>query len=187
MFKHLILSIFGIVLAILGEYLAYYVYTNIQQDTLNGCLGVIAFVAIFIGVIMVLSPFITLWEGIHKRLETTKPVYRNLIHVIGFLFLTVPFFVAGKVFYHFTGKYHIEQLKQHGIVTKVKIQSEIKGNNSRHDLCFDFMHNGKKWEGMLDHWNYQVGDSAVIIYSAENPNEVEWYQLYLEQTSIQVP
>jgi hypothetical protein len=33
---------------------------------------------------------------------------------------------------------------------------------------------------MLDAWQYQIGDSAQIIYSSQNPNETEWFNKYLE-------
>ncbi len=187
MLKNIILGLTGIVLTVIGEYFAFRVYSNIEFDVIYGLLGIIAFLSIFIGCILFLTPIFKLWIKLDKQLNGAHPIHRSVINILAFFLSLIPFIVAGKVFYHFTGKYHSEQLKQHGIVTKVKIHSEIKGNNSRHDLCFDFMHNGKKWEGMLASWNYEVGDSAAIIYSAENPNEMEWYQLYLEQTSIHTP
>ncbi len=61
------------------------------------------------------------------------------------------------------------------------LESEIKGRSSRHDLCFTFRHNQRTWHGMLDHGQYEVGDSAVIIYSSQNPNEVEWFEKYTRE------
>lgn len=179
MLKNLLFIIVGLALTVLGEYLAFWVYTNIEYDIVMGLLGILAFCSIFIGVIFLVSPYINLWIKVDKQLNTKQPIYRGAINTGAFLLLTIPFIAAGMVFYSLTSQYHDDQLKQYGVVTRIKIQSEITGSNSRHDMCFEFKHNGEKWEGMLGYWNYEVGDSADIIYSSENPNEVAWYELYL--------
>jgi hypothetical protein len=176
--KNITISLSGLILTIIGEYLVFRVYTHIEFDIVFGLLGIISFIIIFTGCILFLTPFFNLWIELDKQLKSTQSKYRNLINVVAFFLSCIPFIVAGKVFYYYTGKYHTEQLQQNGVVTKVKIKSEITGNNSRHDLYFDFIHNGEKWEGSLGHWKYEVGDSVEIIYSSENPNEVSYYELF---------
>ena len=62
----------------------------------------------------------------------------------------------------------------------MKITRKIDGQNSRHDLLFKYDYNGKSFDGMLHRWKYKVGDSALVIYSSENPGEVAWYYRYKE-------
>lgn len=178
--KNITIGLLGLALTTIGEYLAFRVYTQIEFDIVFGLLGIISLISIFLGCILFLAPFLNLWIELDKQLKSTQSKYRNLINVVAFFLYCVPFIVSGKVFYYYIGKYHKEQLQQYGVVTKVKIKSEITGNNSRHDLYFDFIHNGEKWEGSLGHWKYEVGDSVEIIYSSENPNEVEYYELFCE-------
>ena len=53
-FKTLLIVILGILLAVFGEWLGYFVYTSkIQGGFLMGILGVTAFVTVFGGVILI--------------------------------------------------------------------------------------------------------------------------------------
>lgn len=179
--KKLITALLGIILAILGEMLAYYVFASkTQGGFFMGFLGITAFVAIIVGIILTIINPIKYAEKLHLRLKGKSKWLLNLTGILGFFTFLAPFVAAVLVFYHFAGNYHDEQMAKFGIITKVKLQSEISGFNSRHDLCFSFTHEGKTIDGMLDHWIYEVGDSVEIIYSGENPNEVEWYKEYLE-------
>ena len=179
--------IIGISIAFLGELLAYHVFANYNQGGwINGFLGITAFIAIFGGVILTIAYPISLAGKAEAYFNKKGNFINFLAGTSAFLFMTAPFVIATVTFYHFTGKYHDEQLEQFGMVTTVRIESEITGENSRHDLCFRFKHHGKTWKGMLDFWHYQVGDSVEVIFSSENPNETEWYQKYLEDTRSEV-
>lgn len=179
--KALLTTIAGITLAILGEMLAFYVYSSYNQGGLiNGLLGTCAFVAILTGVIMTISYPIRYANKIWIRLKGKSQVIKNALGVFIFFLLSTPFIIALVAFYHYTGKYHDEQLEQFGIVKKVIINAETSRNNSIHNLYFQFNHDGKVWDGSLDAWEYQVGDTVEIIYSSQNPNETEWYKKYLE-------
>ncbi|MFZ4797452.1 MAG: hypothetical protein ACOYMA_08145 [Bacteroidia bacterium] len=179
--KKLITTIFlGLALAVMGEILAFYVYSKIDQGgILNGLIGITAFFSIFFGTIIIsIYPEEYIKKNVRFKIKSN---YLNfLIGSTLFIIFKLPFVLAIMIFYHFTGNYHDNQLKQFGIVKTVFIESEITGKNSRHDLCFQFNHNGKIWDGMLDAWQYQIGDSAQIIYSSQNPNETEWFNKYLE-------
>lgn len=180
--KKLLIFLAGVSIAILGEMLAYYVYTSYTQGGLvNGLLGIIAFIAILIGLILAISPFFPFLENIEKRLKLKNKILYVTACIFALVVFISPLVAAVVTFYHFTGKYDEEQLEQFGIVKKVLIEDEITGRNSRHDLCFSFWHDSKLWEGMMGAWKYQVGDSAEIIYSSNNPNVTAWYRKYLEE------
>lgn len=177
--KILLSIILGIALAITGEILAFYVYSNYSQGGfINGLLGISAVIAILLGIVLALSYPIKYAEQLEVRLKEKSKLIKFLTGSIIFIVFITPFVVAVAAFYHFTETYHEEQLEKYGVVTTVIIQSEINDKNNRHDLCFQFMHDGITWEGMLDRWNYTVGDTVEIIYSSQNPNEHEWYKKY---------
>lgn len=178
--KAVLTSIVGLLVVVLGELLAFDVYANKDQGGFwNGFFGILAFLFILFGIIMML--YFPL-NSIGKLEESFNNRSKWLKNSVGMLVITLfftPFAIAVIVFYHFTGAYHDQQLKDHGKVTKVYIEQEIIGFRSRHDLCFRFWYEDKEWDLMLDHWEYEVGDSVDIIFSTENPNEIEWYQKYL--------
>ncbi len=172
----------GIALVILGEMLAFYVYSRYTQGGLiNGFLGISAFLAIVIGALLFIRYPVHYADIIRIKYRGKNELIKFIMGTFIFIFTPTPFILAVVAFYHFTGKYHDEQLDKFGVVKKVLIEKEIIGRNSRHDLCFSFNHEGKTWGGMLDNWVYHVGDSVEIIYSSQNPNETEWYRKYLEE------
>lgn len=66
------------------------------------------------------------------------------------------------------------QLKTYGLIQKVKIKSiEYKGKGSPYAF-FDFYLDGEKYSSNLTPKNYTVGDSAIIIFSTDNTDIVEW-------------
>lgn len=179
LFKYLSI---GVLLTLSGEYLAYYVYTSIDQGGfLLGFLGVLAFVLICLGVVALLYYPLSKADQWDAYLLTQSKAIRALGITISIVLLALPFVAAIFTFYHFTGEYHKEQIAKYGVVQKVYLDKEIRGRSGRHDLCFEFTHNDKEWKGMLDHWQYEVGDSAEIIYSSQNPNEVEWFEKYTRE------
>jgi hypothetical protein len=178
--KTLLTTIAGIALTILGEMLAFYVYSSINQGGLiNGLFGTNAFVSILSGVIMTISYPMKYSNKIWIQFKGKSKIVKNLLGTFIFFFLSIPFVIAVVAFYHFTGKYHDEQLENFGIVKTVVIESETVRNNSIHNLYFHFNHDGRIWEGSLDAWEYHVGDTVEIIYSSQNPNETEWYKKHL--------
>ena len=181
-FKTLLIVIFGILLALFGEWLGYFVYTSkIQGGFLMGLLGFTAFVTVFGGVILIWYPLIKSEEKINQWLINKNKLVKFSTYIsLTTYFLTPPIF-AIVCFYHFTNIYTNNQLAEFGIKQRVKITRQITGKNSRHDLLFKFNHEGKNWDGMLDSWKYNIGDSAEIIFSSDNPNEVEWYLKFIQE------
>ncbi|GEM_PF-3817440 len=179
--KKVLVTLLGVAVTVLGEMLAYHVFTSITQGGfLMGLKGVTAFVTILGGLaLMVYHPLISA-EKAEVHLKEKGKLVLYSFRSVALIAIVAPFVLAIVAFYHFTGKYHDEQIEKYGIVQKVLIETEITGRNSRHDLCFRYTHDGKTWDGMLSAWEYQVGDSAEIIFSSQNPNEVEWYQRYLD-------
>jgi hypothetical protein len=175
-------SLLGLMAIVLGELLAYYVFTSIKQGGfLMGLLGVLAFISILGGCLLLIAPLLDYAAPLEAWRKKQSRLLRTSLSLLFFSLAMSPFVASVVIFYHFSGRYHDEQIAQFGTLTTVYIEGEIKSENSRHDLYFSFEHEGKIWEGMLDAWHYQVGDSAQIIYSSNNPNEVEWYQKYLEE------
>ncbi|MBK1895390.1 hypothetical protein [Chryseobacterium paridis] len=71
-------------------------------------------------------------------------------------------------------KYEKYQLKTYGRIQKVKINNiEYKGKGSPY-VFFDFYLDGKKYSTDLNQKNYSIGDSAIIIFSTDNTDIVEW-------------
>jgi hypothetical protein len=73
-----------------------------------------------------------------------------------------------------TERHKKNQLRLFGQVQKIKIKNTgYKGKGGRRAF-FDFYLNGKGYSDNLPDRNYIVGDSAFIIFSAENPAIVTW-------------
>ena len=178
--KKLIRSIIGGCLFIGGEYLGYRVFTNYNQNIFIHLFGVLAFCMTFGGVALLVEfPFSYLNKKYNEKKATNKTI-AYLICVPTFVLIISSLFIPAFVFYHYTGKYHRDQIDKFGVVQKIMIESESHGKNSNNYSYFRFYHNGQVWKGDLPIWRYGIGDSAKIIYSKENPNEVEWYEKYLE-------
>lgn len=173
--KTILTVIIGILIAVLGEVLAFTVYSNHDQGGfMNGLLGVVAFITILLGAILVVYPLVAYTDKMELYLSKKANYIKFVFRSVAFVFFIAPFVVAALAFYHFTEQYHDTQLRQFGTVTKVLIEHEIRGSNS-------INHDGNIYDGMLDAWEYQVGDSVEVIYSANNPNEKEWYRKYLKE------
>ena len=177
-------SIAGILLAVFGEVLGYYVYASFTHGIINTIFGLISFFAIAVGTFLAVYPLILLIEKIRLRKTVKGSVLSKMINGLSMLIGILSFVLAWGMFYYFTGQYHKSQISKYGTVQKVVILSEIRGRNSRHDLCFQFNHDGKVWKGMLDAWKYRIGDTVDIIFSGRNPNEQEWYRKFLEENPI---
>ena len=178
----LLAIISGILLAAFGEWLAYYVYTSkVQGGFYLGFLGIIAFIAVLIGATLVAIPLAITMDKSSGWLKAKSVFVRTPIYLFGVLYSIAPFVLAVVTFYHFANKYTFHQLKTYGVRQTVVITDEIIGRNSRHDLLFEYEHEGKIWEGMIDHWKYNVGDTVDIIYSTDNPHEVAWYDKFTQE------
>lgn len=71
-------------------------------------------------------------------------------------------------------KYEKDQLKTFGQLQKVKIiDIRHKGKGTSYAF-FDFYLEGKKYSNDLSPKNYNIGDSATIIFSTNNTDIVEW-------------
>ena len=164
-----------------GEYLGYRVFTNYNQGGFVGLVGLLAVIITLIGIALILEiPFSYLNEFYYKYVENNKTL-ANIICIPMFI-LTIGFFaIPTIVFYHYSDKYHQEQLDSFGVTQDIIIDSESHGKNSNNYSYFNFFHNGIEWRKSLRIWHYGIGDTAKIIYSKENPNEVEWYEKYLEK------
>lgn len=184
--KIIVDSLLGIAFILFGELLAYYVFTSIEQGGFFlGLLGITAFVVIITGIVFLLmAPFKFFFRT--EDIINEKPIwYKYSIRILSYFLGIAPFMMAGLIFYHYTRNYHDSQLEQFGVVKQVLIDGEIKGKNGRNDLTFSFLHNGRKWSGSEDKWKYKIGDSVPIIYSSQNPNELEWYRKYLEDMRLE--
>lgn len=71
-------------------------------------------------------------------------------------------------------KYEENQFKTFGELQKVKINDiRYKGKGTPYAF-FDFYLDGKKYSNNLSPKNYNIGDSATIIFSTNHPDLVEW-------------
>jgi hypothetical protein len=173
--------IFGALLFVSGEYLGYRLFTNDNQSSLIGLLGILAVLMTFIGMALILEiPYLYLNRLYHKKMVTNK-VIANIVCIPMLVLIISSFVIPVMVYTHHSHKYHKEQINKYGVMQDIIIENESHGKNSNNYSDFSFYHNGKKWRGSLRTWNYRLGDSAKIIYSSQNPNEMEWYEKYLKQ------
>lgn len=71
-------------------------------------------------------------------------------------------------------KYEKDQLKTFGQLQKVKIiDIHHKGKGTAYAF-FDFYLDGKKYSNNLSPKDYNIGDSATIIFSTDNTDIVKW-------------
>ena len=78
----------------------------------------------------------------------------------------------------FLSKYEKDQLKTFGRLQKVRITDiHYKGKGTPYAF-FDFYLDGKKYTGDLSPKNYNIGDSATIIFSTNNTDIVKWADDY---------
>ena len=172
--------ILGLVLFICGEYFGNRVFTYYDQKSFIWIIGILAVIMVFVGTALILEvPFRVLNNQYYKFIEKNK-VIANLFCVPMFFLAILLFVLPATVFYYYSGKYHKEQIDHFGVTQDIIIDNESHGKNSNNYSDFTFYHKGEKWRGSLRTWKYKLGDSAKIIYSSENPNEVEWYERYLE-------
>lgn len=178
-----LVSIFtGFLLFYIGEEIAFYVYKYYYQNSNLAILGIFAVIIILIGATLITAPLILKWspklgEWVNEKNKLTRAITYTLL----LIFLFTPHITSIVLFNRRSDRYHLEQLEKFGVVQKIKITGKIDGQNSRHDLLFEYEYNGKKYHGMLNRWKFQVGDSALIIYSSQNPSEVSWYKKFLER------
>ena len=179
--KKIFRFILGAILFGGGEYLGYRVFTNYNQGSYVGLVGLLAVIITLIGITLILViPFSYLNDLYYKCFEINKTI-ANLIFIPQLILLISFFAIPTLIFYYYSEKYHLKQLDSFGITQDIIIDSESHGKNSNNYSNFNFLHNGIEWRGSLSTWHYRLGDSARIIYSKENPNEVEWYEKYLEK------
>jgi hypothetical protein len=90
------------------------------------------------------------------------------IFIILFVFSFYTYFIA-------IDSYENEQLKINGETQKVLIYKTGYKGKGGEKAYFDFYYNEKKYSDHLPKDNLQIGDSAVIIFSKQNPDIIEWY------------
>lgn len=76
--------------------------------------------------------------------------------------------------FNYVNEYKINQLKNFGQLQKVRINDIHRTTKGGPYVSFEFYFNGKKFEDRLSRNNYNVGDSAKIIFSTNNPDIVIW-------------
>ncbi|MBI1184936.1 hypothetical protein GC194_11735 [bacterium] len=178
--KVLIKMIAGLCLVFFGEELALYVYKYYYKNSNLAILGILAVVILMFGSTFISWPIIRWSSKIDKRVKKWNKPAKVIAYTSILVIFFIPHMASIVLFYKNTDEYHIKQLDAYGITQMVYIAGKIEGENSRHDLLFEYNHDGEIFNGMLNRWKFQVGDSALIIYSSENPSELEWYQKYIE-------
>ena len=178
--RTLITIIAGLILVYLGEELALYVYANYYLNSALALLGILSVVILFTGASFISYPIIKWGPKFDKWAKNKSKFVKAFTYPPLIVICILPHITSIVLFYKNSNQYHLEQLDNFGVKQKVKITRKKDGKNSRHDLLFKYDHNGKSFDGMLHRWKYNVGDSALIIYSSENPGEVAWYYRYKE-------
>lgn len=181
----------GIALIYFGEELALYVYANYYLNSAMGWLGLLAFIILLTGSLLVCIPIAKLGQEFDDwtKQNNKSKLFKALTFTPLILLCFSPFVVSVLIFYNESSSYKRDHLEKYGVVKKAEITGTIDGLRSRHDLLFTFTHEGKTYEGMLDRWIYNgrdsiknVGDSILIIFSTENPGEQEWYYKFREES-----
>jgi hypothetical protein len=111
------------------------------------------------------------YQTLKDTIGLTKVKVINVSYIALFLIL-----FAGTTYGLFTSlnKYAKDQLHTFGRLQKVRINDiHYKGKGTPYAF-FDFYMNGKKYTNNLSPKNYSIGDSAIIIFSTNNTDIVEW-------------
>jgi uncharacterized membrane protein len=178
--KKILRFLLGVSLFVGGEYLGYEVFINYNQNSLLGIVGILAVVMSFGGMFLIIETPILFLANLCDEYKN-KNKLTHFILFIPMIIMAISLFALPVIVYtHYSEKYHKEQIDKYGVIQNIIIDNESHGKNSNNYSDFSFYHNGIEWRGSLRTWNYRLGDSAKIIYSSENPNEVEWFEKYIK-------
>lgn len=172
--------ILGILLFGCGEYLGYRVFISYNQNSLLGIVGIIAVIMTFWGMFLIIETPLLFLADLSDKLKSKNKLIHFALFIPIFILTISLFAIPVIVHSHYSDKYHKEQIDNFGVIQDIIIDNESHGKNSNNYSDFSFYHNGIERRGSLRTWNYRLGDSAKIIYSSENPNEVDWYEKYIK-------
>lgn len=188
--KALLSILAGVALIFFGEEIAMYVYSNYYQNSALAWLGFLAVIMLFAGSILACIPIVNMSQSFDNWTKKTNKskLFKALTFTPLIILCFAPFIASVGIFIKRSSGYKWDHLERYGIVKKVEITGTIDGMRSRHDLLFSFQHEGVTYEGMLDRWIYNtgdsvknVGDSILMIYSSENPGEQAWFYRFKER------
>lgn len=185
---NLLLIIFGV----------YILYLNWWAEDARKFLGILAFLLIgygFLSYSLALTRMIVptkLNFGYSEIIDKNK--YYAFKDAVGakkfkltnftFVGLFVVFIAVFACFFvRFLDEYELNQLTSYGKVQKIRVD-EIKYKKTL-QAFFEFKFNNEIFKDNLPSENYKVGDSAVIVFSTENPSINMWIDdFYLKKNKL---
>lgn len=110
--------------------------------------------------------------------ELKNKVGKTKVNIISITYISIFILLFAFSFYSYfnlTSTYEDDQLLINGETQKVYINKTAYQGKGGPNAYFDFYCNGKKYSDHLPKNNLEVGDSAIIIFSKQNPDIIEWY------------
>jgi hypothetical protein len=179
-------SLLNALLILLGAYIIFKVF---WKNDGSGLLGLIGFCFISFGAILLSVSLTRIISNTKTDLNfatlSNPKKYQILKETIGlpkvkmintmYASLTVMIF-ASTVYgvYNYVNEYKNNQLKDFGQFQKVRINDIHRTTKGGPYVSFEFYFNDKKFKHRLSRNNYNIGDSARIIFSTNNPDIVIW-------------
>lgn len=152
-------------------------------------MGIVAFFMVGIGFIVLSGALTRLMVAVDFGLSdlSDQKAYYDLAKKVGTaiakkvftVFMSLFFFLfvlAVSFFFVVIGNYEHHHLKHYGQYQKVRITDiRMKGKGSTYAF-FDFYFDGKKYSNNLEQKDFIIGDSVEIVFSAKDPEIIEWSQ-----------
>jgi hypothetical protein len=182
--KYLFYSFLSIGLIALGIIIA---YSAALTNGAKECFFVLGFFLLPIGSLLFGAFFTQIFasnqvEGYFKiedskmnnqKLKTKRVKEKTKsIKGVSLVLFIVMFVFSAYYLFALVENYKIIQLKNYGETQNVFIRKT--GVNRSATAYFDFYYDGKTYSNNLSQNGLEVGDSAIIIFSRQNPNVVKW-------------
>lgn len=110
--------------------------------------------------------------------ELKNKVGKTKVNIISITYISLFILLFAFSFYSYfklTSSYEDDQLLINGETQKVYINKTAYQGKGGPNAYFDFYFNEKKYSDHLPKDNLEVGDSAIIIFSKQNPDIIKWY------------
>ncbi len=136
-----------------------------------GCSGILAMV--ITKLVLPTDPLFDSNDWKTFKANVGAPKARRVLALFIVLFL-FSFSGAVSLYIQVTRTHQFTQLRNFGQTQKVRIKDiDYKGKGTPYAF-FDYYSNGATYSQTLDPRNYEIGDSAVIIFSVMDPDIVMW-------------